>query len=163
MSRAVLAALLLAAACARDGGPLREGMTAVVHYELDSEGVPVESTRERGEPLEFVAGSRALPAAVEAALLGRRPGHEAVVALGPGEAFGFADPAKRETVPLSAFGAMAAGLRVGDRVGGVREGRAEEARVLARTADSVTLDFNHPLAGKALRYRVTLVATRAGR
>lgn len=163
MSRALLAALLLAAACSRDGGPLREGMLATVHYELDSEGAPVESTRERGEPLEFAAGSGTLPKAVEAALLGKRPGAEVTVTLGPGEGFGFADPSKREVLPRDSFGAMAATLRPGDRVGGARDGRAEEAVVRSVGEREVVLDFNHPLAGKALRYRVTLVATRAGR
>ena len=161
MRRALLGALLLAGACARDGGPLREGMTAVLHYDLDAEGAPVESTRERGEPLEAVLGAGVLPKAVEAALLGKRPGAEFAVSLGPGEAFGFRDPAKIERVPLSAFGEMAASLKPGARVAGARNGRAEEATVAAVGGGAVELDFNHPLAGKALRYRVTLVATRA--
>jgi FKBP-type peptidyl-prolyl cis-trans isomerase SlyD len=81
------------------------------------------------------------------------------VRLAPHEAFGQPDPARviteyRANLPSEA-----------QRVGASVEGEAEDGtgitfRVTALAGDAVTLDGNHPLAGKSLRFVVEVVDIR---
>lgn len=161
MRPALLAAALLLVACARDGGPARSGMRVVLQYELHADGVLVESTRERGTEITARLGSGELPVGLDEALRGLKPGDARVVELEPERAFGPRDPAKVESLPLAAFGPLAKDLKVGRRVGGARDGKAQEATVTRLSGASAELDFNHPLAGKRLTYKVAIVRTYA--
>ena len=161
MSRIALAALLLAACAPREGGPVAPGMTVTLDYELSSDGAVIESSLERGEPLVIVNGGGGLPERVDRALIGLRPGEEKAVDLPPELGFGPKDLGKIETLALSAFGGLAKDLKPGSTVMGARGGKAAEARVVALSAKTVTLDFNHPLAGKRLSYRLKVLSTRS--
>ena len=48
-------------------------------------------------------------------------------------------------------------LAVGDMVTGQVEGKPFRAKVLAVGDDDITLDLNHPLAGKTLHFTVEIV------
>lgn len=152
--RSALLALALAA-CSRPAvGP---DSRVVLEYELTSNGALIEASP-KDEPLTMTMGAEAVPAAVEAELLGLRPGDEKTIDLTAERAFGAYDPAKVKSVPLAKFGGQAAKLKPGAKVSGVEGGRAVESRVVKVENGAATLDFNHPLAGKPLRYRLKVVA-----
>lgn len=157
---ALLAALAAAGACGRSPG-VRPGDAVTLGYELSADGAVVES--KMAEPVRLVQGAGQVPAGVDAALLGMAPGAEKRVELTAAEAFGPRDPARVQAVPLKPFGALAAGLKPGRKVRGFRDGKPEEAVVVSVSSGSVTLDFNHPLAGKAVSYRLRVVAVGAAR
>ncbi|MBI4061225.1 MAG: FKBP-type peptidyl-prolyl cis-trans isomerase [Elusimicrobia bacterium] len=157
MKRGLAAALLLAA-CSRDGR-VAAGSSVSLDYELSSGGAVIESSAGR-EPLVVAQGRGDLPALVDRALLGLRPGDEKVLELTPEQGFGAADPAKIQAIPLETFGALARDLKPGRVVGGASGGKAAEGRVVSVEKGIATLDFNHPLAGKALRYRIRVVSIR---
>ncbi|MDD5302163.1 MAG: FKBP-type peptidyl-prolyl cis-trans isomerase [Elusimicrobia bacterium] len=156
--RAVLGAALLLAACSRDGrvGP---GSVVTLDYELSSGGAVIESSAGR-EPLVVTQGDGNLPGPVDEILVGLRPGDEKVLELTPDQGFGPVDPAKIRAIPLSRFGALAKDLVPGRTVVGAEGGKANEARVIKIEKGAATLDFNHPLAGKALRYKIKVVSIR---
>jgi FKBP-type peptidyl-prolyl cis-trans isomerase 2 len=154
----LLAAALLAA-CSRDGR-VAQGSTVTLDYELSSGGTVIESSVGK-EPLIVGQGRGELPAVVDRALLGMKPGAEKTVDLTPAEGFGTPDPAQIQTIPLEKFGAMAKDLKPGLTVAGVSAGKPAEGRVVKIENGTATLDFNHPLAGKALRYKLKIVSTRA--
>ena len=158
MSRFALAASLLLGACSREGR-VTAGSTVSLDYELSSGGVIVESSP-RDEPLVVTQGAGDLPPSVDAALLGLKPGDQRDLALTSDQGFGTIDPGKVKTIPLAKFGAMAKDLKPGRVVAGAEGGRAAEGRVVKIEKGSVTLDFNHPLAGKALRYKLKVIAVR---
>lgn len=134
-----------------------DGKRIAVHYTgtLDS-GEVFDSSDER-EPLEFTMGAGNLIPGFEKAIRGMSPGDEKTVTLEPEEAYGVHDPTLLVEGPRSAF-------PIGEiREGGsytvhMKDGGEAEARVVKAAGDLVTLDFNHPLAGKRLTFRLRVVS-----
>lgn len=153
-----LAAVLLLAACSGDAR-VPPGATVELDYELTSGGTLIESNAGR-ELLIVVQGEGALPGPVDEALAGMKVGETKVVELTPMQGFGPVDPYKIRDIPLEKFGAMAKDLAPGKLVGGAQGGKAAQGRVLKVENGLATLDFNHPLAGKPLRYKIKVVAIR---
>ena len=96
---------------------------------------------------------------VEAALEGREPGYQVTLALLPEDGFGLRDEGLLRTIPKSEF---PTGVKVGGQLQGVNDAGAEQVyHVLKIKGDTVHLDGNHPLAGKALRVSLKVTGVRA--
>ena len=98
-------------------------------------------------------------AKIEAALDGQVKGFQTVVELQPQDAFGARDETLLQTIPKREF-------PPGVKVGGSLQGRdaAGASRVFTVVkvkGDQVLLDGNHPMAGKALRFWLTVADVRA--
>jgi len=96
---------------------------------------------------------------VEEALQGQEAGFQVTLDLQPADAFGVRDESLLQTIPKSQF-------PPGVKIGGQLEGRGEDGSehlftVTKIKGDTVMLDGNHPLAGKALRFSVTVLDVRA--
>lgn len=154
-----LAALCAALAACGRRARVRAGDEVLIRYELSAGGSVVESTLD-GEPVRIVAGAGDVPPGVDAALLGMAPGEEKTLELPPSAAFGPRDPALVATMRAADFGPLAARLAPGRTVMGARDGKAQRARVLSVSGGAVVLDFNHPLAGRTVVYRVRVVSAR---
>jgi FKBP-type peptidyl-prolyl cis-trans isomerase SlyD len=107
------------------------------------------------EPLTYLHGGYGgLLEALERALEGRRPGEVLRLQLEPEQAFGDYDPQRLRVEPAERYGQ---GLEVGMQV--------EEDSILYTVTDvaagKAVLDANHPLAGMALRFSLTVLAVRA--
>ncbi len=134
-----------------------QGNKVAVHYRgtLD-DGEEFDSSEGR-EPLEFVVGSGQLIPGFEKAVMGMSPGEEKTVTLEPDEAYG---PYEDELVidgPRSSF--PPGELHVGQSYTvQLAKGDEAEARVVSITGDRVRMDFNHPLAGKRITFRLRVVS-----
>ncbi|MEL6429568.1 MAG: FKBP-type peptidyl-prolyl cis-trans isomerase [Planctomycetota bacterium] len=127
---------------------------------LDEDGDVVEQTLD-GENAEVELGQGELPPSVEKALVGRSAGETVEVTCPAGEAFADPDPEAIVAVPREDFpedmklekGELVAVLVEGD------DGEAEElaAEIVEVNAEGVILDANHPLAGQAATFRVSVV------
>lgn len=96
---------------------------------------------------------------VEAALEGLGVDAKAQVELAVGEGYGERDPALVLTVPLEEIPAEV--RNVGAQLEGeAPDGSTRPFMVTAVTTDSVTVDGNHPLAGKALRFMLEVLDIR---
>ncbi len=108
------------------------------------------------EPLMFVLGSNQVFPALESELLGLKIGDTKKITLNPEDAYGFVVPEAFREVDLEAvpdqFRFVGAVLGVQDPSGGVFPIRVHEIK-----EEKVTLDFNHPLAGKTLQFQVKVV------
>ena len=96
---------------------------------------------------------------IEAALEGKEPGFQATLTLQPDDAFGARDESLVRTIPKSEF-------PPGVKVGGQLEGRNDKGEpqvfsVLKIKGPQVILDGNHPLAGKTLKFSLTVTGVRA--
>jgi FKBP-type peptidyl-prolyl cis-trans isomerase 2 len=150
----VLSALaLLPAACSRGGA--RPGDRLRLHYRVFADG-RVYDTTEGSAPVELVLGRGALPAAVEAQLLGMRPGEERTLTVP--DAYGKAGAGELQKVPAGAFARLGERPRRGMKVLGVKDGAAAEALVVDADSATVTLSFAHPLAGKTVSFTLRLVS-----
>src|SRR3990172_2096880 len=133
------------------------GDKVAVHYRGTLDDGQVFDSSEGREPLEFVVGSGQLIPGFEKALNGMSPGGGETVTPEPEDAYG---PYEDDLVidgPRSSF--PAGEIRVGQSYTvQLAKGDEAEARVLSVTADRVKMDFNHPLAGKRLTFRLRVVS-----
>ena len=104
-------------------------------------------------PHLVVMGAGQLVKGFESDLVGKEIGYSGRVEMDPENAFGLHDPKNIELVPLNRFKEErpVPGMRVGmdNRTGTV-------TRVIGR---KVSIDFNHPLAGKTVVYEYTIRET----
>ena len=123
----------------------------------DAQGVLLEHSE---EPLVYLHGHDDLFPRVEEALAGKEAGARVALQLEPEEAFGDYDPA---LVLLMALDNIGEGVEVGMRVeGDGGEGAAGRIFTITDIADGMAvLDGNHPLAGFALRFDITVLEVRA--
>jgi len=132
-----------------------EGTTVRVHYRGTLEdGSEFDSSQGR-EPLEFTIGEGQVIPGFESAVADLEVGESATVTLKPDEAYGPYHAEAVEVVPVTAFtdtpyeGAMVQLLGP--------NGERLAATITKIEGDDVTLDFNHPLAGKDLTFEIQLV------
>lgn len=103
--------------------------------------------------LPLVVGAGRVVPGFDKALLDAKVGIKAEVTIPAPEAYGERDPAKFETMSLREFQKREVEPHPGARISiGQRT-----ATVMSVTAGRVRLDFNPPLAGKALKYVFTVV------
>jgi FKBP-type peptidyl-prolyl cis-trans isomerase SlyD len=111
--------------------------------------------------LNFVVGYGQVLPALEQILLGLEAGTQKEFVIPAQRAFGPRDPSQVRTRTFEEF-PEGKKLQVGKWV--IATNARTEAQysyfVADKTEDSVTLDFNHPLAGKDLYYRLKIVHVR---
>jgi len=95
---------------------------------------------------------------IEAALEGKERGFQTTLKLQPEDAFGARDETLTRAIPKSDF-------PPGVKVGGQLEGRNDQGEpqvyhVVKIKGPQVLLDGNHPLAGKALKFSLTVTGVR---
>ena len=96
---------------------------------------------------------------VESALDGQMAGYRTTLELQPEDAFGERDENLARTIPKSEF---PTGVKVGGQLEGHSEtGHPQTFTVMKIKGDKVLLDGNHPMAGKALRFSLTVKSVRA--
>lgn len=134
------------------------GARVRVHYEgtLD-DGTRFDSSYERNEPLEFVCGSGQMIHGFDQAVAQMNVGEIVNVRLEPEEAYGMPDPAAVMVFrirDLPGSGNLVPGQRVQLEAD---NGQIVPVRVTARDDETITLDANHEMAGKALNFKIELV------
>ncbi|GAB2718607.1 FKBP-type peptidyl-prolyl cis-trans isomerase [Halomonas garicola] len=118
----------------------------------------LDDSAARNQPLEYLHGHDNIVPGLERALAGHRAGDETSVTLSPAEAYGERDEALVREVGREAFGA--AEPTPGSRFQTEGEAGPQVVTVLAVDGNKVTVDTNHPLAGRTLRYDVRIVGVR---
>lgn len=143
---------------------IREGSFLTLHYRLlGPDGEELVSTFD-GPPATLTLGTGALAPAMEQRLLGLAEGAQTGFDLAPGEAFGERNPERLQRVKLSLlreWGEPDVHYAVGDVVQfPTPDGRASYAGVVRELGGDegwLLFDFNHPLAGRAVRFEVHVI------
>ncbi|BDD00106.1 peptidyl-prolyl cis-trans isomerase [Persicobacter psychrovividus] len=137
-----------------------KGNLVRVHYTGKLEDGTVFDTSLGKEPLEFALGFGQMIRGFEEAVFGMAVGEKKSVTLSPEKAYGEREEQKVVTVPRANLNLPAEMvLEVGKNLQGqTAEGQPFQVMVVALTADSVTLDQNHALAGKHLTFEIELLA-----
>ena len=141
---------------------VQPGSFLTLHYRLAGpDGRAVVDTF-TDKPATLSLGSGQLAPAIEQRLLGLEEGAEAQFELPAGAAFGERNPEMLQRVKLSLLhqlGDPAAEYAVGDVVEfPTPDGQGAYAGVVREQGDGWLLfDFNHPLAGQAVRFDVKLL------
>ena len=137
-----------------------KGHNVKVHYKGTlSDGTIFDSSRERGDTLNFEVGSGQLIKGFDNAVKGMGVGEVRTVTLAPSDAYGDLDPSAIVEYPKSVF-APGTELVVGTTVqGSSPTGQPVMAKITSLNEETVTLDHNHPLAGEELTFEIELIET----
>lgn len=139
---------------------VNDDVVVSLDYTLTVDGQVVDST-EGDEPLQFLQGHQNIIPGLERELTGMRIGQSKTVTVPAAEAYGEIDPDNIVDVPRTEFPAeipLETGIELEVKNA---DGEVLTATIAQVSADSVQLDFNHPLAGKELTFNVTVVDLRA--
>ncbi len=135
-----------------------------VDYKLTVDG-KIADQSQPGQPLEFIFGTGALLPKFEAAILGLTPGEKVSFTLQPEDGYGVSDPQAVIELQKEIFkvnGKIAEDiLFVGSQIPmQTADGQRMVGTVKAVGESTVTMDFNHPMAGKVLNFDVEVVEVR---
>ncbi len=120
------------------------------------DGSIFDCSENHGEPLEFEVGSGRVIKGFDNAVLGMNEGDEKEFKISPAEAYGQYDPTLVQKVPRKIFPQevdLAAGLIF---EAGLPTGEKVPAMISEIDESTVTVDLNHPLAGKTLNFKIKL-------
>ncbi|MBJ3762428.1 peptidylprolyl isomerase [Maribius pontilimi] len=139
----------------------KEGDTISMHYSGSlPDGTQFDSSEGRA-PLEFTLGSGMIIPGLDSAIAGMEVGDKKTVTVAPDDAYGAHDPNRVQAVPRDQFPddlPTEPGTQLQMQT---PDGQAVPVMVADATETEVTLDANHPLAGKDLTFAVEIVAIKA--
>jgi len=141
------------------GGPAaKKGDKVTLEYTgtLD-DGTVFDSSEKHKNPLKFEVGSGQVIPGFDKAVTGMKKGEEKKFTLQPSEAYGDRNPKLTQIVPRSQLPKGHEPKKGMMLAVGTPDGRQIPATITEVTADNVTLDMNHPLAGKALTFKIKVV------
>ncbi|MEX0920882.1 MAG: peptidylprolyl isomerase [Candidatus Pacearchaeota archaeon] len=142
---------------------IKDGDTVKLDYEgkLD-DGTVFDSSKhgDHSHPLEFTVGSKQVIPGFEAAVKGMKKGEKKEFKIASKDAYGDRKEELKKDVPRSSIPKNPQGQE--PKKGMVLmvqspQGQQFPAKIVKVTKDKVTLDLNHPLAGKDLTFNVEVV------
>lgn len=122
----------------------------------DAEGEVLDASH--GGPMAFLEGAQQIIPALEEQLKGMLIGQKKNVKLGAADAYGLVEPKMIMDVPKTEVEHLK--IEVGSFLQLQLPDSVKVVRVMKITAENVTLDGNHPLAGQDLEFDVEMVDLR---
>jgi FKBP-type peptidyl-prolyl cis-trans isomerase 2 len=122
------------------------------------DGTVFDSSKEHGKPLEFQVGGGQVIKGFDDAIIGMIEGEEKQFSISPTDAYGEHDPTLIQKIPREIFPLEAelvpgllfeAGLPTGEKV---------PATITEVQEGFVSVDLNHPLAGKRLTFKIKITS-----
>jgi FKBP-type peptidyl-prolyl cis-trans isomerase SlyD len=138
---------------------VQDDLVVSLDYSLYVDDELLESTQE-SKPIQFIQGIGQIISGLEDALYGMVTGESKRVKLTPDQAYGESDPEAVQKVKQEEFSEEIP-LEIGNFLDlRDKEDNVLSAQITAKDDETVTLDFNHPLAGKDLTFEITVVNLR---
>lgn len=142
---------------AKETKNIAKGDKIKVNYTGTFDDGTVFDSSEGREPLEFSAGAGMVIKGFDDAVIGMKKNEEKTIKIKPSEAYGDHNPQLLKEIPRNKL-PQGQEIKAGMVVGlGTPDGRQFPARITEVTADHVTIDLNHPLAGKTLNFKIKIV------
>jgi FKBP-type peptidyl-prolyl cis-trans isomerase 2 len=142
---------------------VKTGDTVKVEYEGFFDGGEVFDSTDAhgGEPLEFTVGAHQVVPGFENGVIGKELNEEFKIRLEPEDAYGPYDPEAMQKVPKSNFP-----TNFEPQVGmmlQIEQAHGDHSHnipvVIKEISEAeITLDFNHPMAGKVLNFKMKVIA-----
>ena len=137
---------------------VKNGDTVRIHYTGTLTDGSVFDSSEGREPLEFAVGSGQVIAGMDAGLPGMTVGDKKRLEIPSVDAYGPLNPEARQAIPREGIPDDIP-LELGTQLQMQSpEGHVLPVTVVEVTEATVTLDANHPLAGKDLNFDIELVS-----
>ena len=131
-----------------------------IEYDLTEKGGSEILDSNKGhQPLEFITGKQQIIPGLEERMSDMAPGEEKSIDVPAAEAYGEVNPEAVDTLPREQFAGL--DLKEGMQLYGQGE-NGETVMVTVKSFDdnTVTIDYNHPLAGKDLTFNVKVLDVR---
>lgn len=145
---------------ANDSSVIQQGSKVSLNFALCLENGDVVDSNFGKEPASLVIGDGTLLTGIEKYLLGLAAGEQKELNIQPEDAFGQPNPANVQEFKRGDFAGMM--LEVGLVVSFADASQGELPGVVKELSDElVVVDFNHPLAGKNLLFKVAIASVDA--
>jgi len=109
-------------------------------------------------PLTFKVGGGQLIQGFDMGVIGMSLNETKNITIPPEQAYGPVDPSLIIPVPLSAFGNKSSSVKVGAGISTIISGIQRQGVVTALNATVATVDFNAPLAGQTLIFKIKVLS-----
>ena len=141
-----------------------EGNTVTVHYHGTLEdGSVFDSSYDRGEPINFTAGAGQMIKGFESNVLGMTLGQKKKFTIMSDDAYGNHNPAAVQKIAKENFPSDFE-FTIGAMVQGTNpSGQPVVGKIVENLESEVSLDFNHPMAGKDLTFEIEIVSIGDGK
>jgi FKBP-type peptidyl-prolyl cis-trans isomerase SlyD len=138
-----------------------ENCVVGIEYEVKEAGTTevVDSNKGSGEALEFIMGKGQIIPGLEKALCGMTADESGDIMVSAVDAYGEYNQEAVQVLPVEQF----EGVELKDGLtlyGQAEDGQTTQVTVKSFTDTEVTIDFNHPLAGKDLMFSVIVLTAR---
>jgi peptidylprolyl isomerase len=136
----------------------KQGDTVAIHYTGTLDDGSVFDSSDGRDPLEFEVGSGQIIPGLDAEIPGMNIGDKKSVVIEPDLAYGPVNPEAKQSVPRADIPdeiPLEVGLPLQVQT---PEGQQIPVTVAEVNDDTVTLDANHPLAGKVLKFDIELMS-----
>ena len=128
------------------------------HYELKNDKGELLDSSSGRDPLMFLEGSQQIIPGLEKALVKLEKNAKSEIHVPYEEAYG---PYDQKLVATLARGQFPPGpLKIGDVFESEKDGQVQMITVVEVTDKTVTIDANHPMAGKNLHFSVEIIERR---
>jgi len=144
---------------------IADNNVVTMDYELRIDGEVVD-TSEDGDPIVFLQGAGQIIPGLEKAIYGLTAGDKKSVTVAPEDGYGEIDPDSIVEVPKDEFPEdfpLELGVEITVNTEDEDDESLEEemeATIVAINEDTITLDFNQPLASKSLNFDVNILEVR---
>ena len=130
-----------------------------IHYTLTDDAGETVDTSVGGDPLFYLHGNGNLVPGLENALEGKQAGDKVTVTVAPADGYGEYDKKMVQRVPRRSFKGIAE-VKPGMSFQVQSDHGPRSVTVTNVAGDMVTVDGNHPLAGKNLNFAVEVLEVR---
>ncbi|MCF8240868.1 MAG: peptidylprolyl isomerase [Melioribacteraceae bacterium] len=130
-----------------------------IHYKLTNNEGEVLDTSEGKDPLNYIQGKQNIIPGLEKALEGKTTGDKINVTVQPAEAYGEYREEMIQQIPRTAFGEIER-IEPGMQFQMNTQNGPVIVTVTKVEEENVTIDANHPLAGKELTFDVEVMEVR---
>jgi len=134
---------------------IKKDAVVSINYTLTVDDTVIDSSLGK-DSLSYVQGAGQIIPGLEEQLAGLNIGDKKKVVVSPDKGYGERDPNAARKVSKKLF-QNPEGLKVGSAVSGQDGDKTFRATIVDITDQDVTLDLNHPLAGKTLNFDIEVV------
>lgn len=138
---------------------IAERTVASFNYTLTNDAGEIIDSSEGRSPLAYLHGAGNIVPGLEKQMAGRKAGDRFDVVVAPEEGYGQPNPMLVQTVPREAFQGVDS-IEVGMEFQAQTPQGPLSVVVSKVDADNVTVDGNHPLAGKTLHFAIEVTEVR---
>jgi FKBP-type peptidyl-prolyl cis-trans isomerase SlyD len=139
--------------------PIGQNSVVTMHYTLTDDAGEVIDTSRESDPIAYLHGHGNLVPGLERELEGKNTGDKVNVSVTPECGYGEYDKKLVQQVPRRALQGIA-NVRVGMRLQAQTPQGPRAVVVTRLVGDMVTIDGNHPLAGRNLNFDVEITDVR---